>query len=233
MAIMAEKATELEVTSLDTSTISDQLIKVAGYDADAAWDATEERKARRKCDILIMPFIMMLFCLLQFDRTNIANALTDTLRKDVHIGNEEINTAQTLFVVGFIITEIPFNMISKWIGPERFLPVTMFCWGLVTWCQTFIKGPSGLYACRFLVGALEGGYIPGMVLYIARFYKHQEIGLRYACFWASNSIAGALSGPLSIGLLSLRGQHGLAGWQWLFLVGEFTFTRSKCITDYL
>lgn len=219
---MSEKISKAEVASLSPSMSSGEATHIAGFDQHATWDAKEESKARRKCDFLIMPAIMLLFIFLQFDRTNIANALTDTLRKDVHIGNKEINTAQTLFVVGFIITEIPFNMISKYFGPERFLPITMFCWGIVTWSQMFISSPSGLYACRFLVGALEGGYIPGMVLYISRFYKNEEIGLRYACFWASNSIAGALSGPLSIGLLSLRKRHGLAGWQWLFLIGKYT-----------
>lgn len=217
---MAEKDLKAEVASLTASVSSGQATSVPGFDTHATWDAAEERKARRTCDLWILPPIILLFVFLQFDRTNIANALTDTLRKDIHIGNKEINNAQTLFVVGFIITEIPFNMVSKYFGPERFLPITMFCWGIVTWNQIFIKSSSGLYACRFLIGALEGGYIPGMVLYISRFYKSEEIGLRYACFWASNSIAGALSGPLAIGLLSLRNQHGLAGWRWLFLIGK-------------
>ena len=158
---MAEKLTKAELTSLAPSVSSGQAIDVPGFDQHATWEAVEERKARRKCDLLIMPAMMLLFIFLQFDRTNIANALTDTLLKDIHVGNKEVNTAQTLFVVGFIITEIPFNMISKYFGPERFLPVTMFCWGIVTWSQMFISSPSGLYACRFLVGALEGGYIPG------------------------------------------------------------------------
>lgn len=112
---------------------------------------------------------MLLFLFLQFDRTNIANALTDTLRQDIHITNYNINLAQTLFIVGFVITEIPFNMISKWMGPERFLPITMVLWGCATWSQVFMTGPRGLYVCRFAVGALEGGYIPGMVLYISKY----------------------------------------------------------------
>jgi len=196
------------------------MIDIPGYDPALEWTPSEERQAVRKCDILILPFIMLLFCFLQFDRTNVANAMTDTLRQDLHIGNTEINTAQTLFIVGFIITEIPFNMLSKSIGPERFLPITMFFWGVVTWSQTFMTSASGLYACRFFIGALEGGYVPGMALYISKWYTNDEIGLRYACFWASNSIAGIVSGPLSIGLISLRGRSGLAGWQWLFLIGK-------------
>lgn len=194
------------------------------HESDAQLDAEsgndETKRAILKVDLCILPFIMLCFCFLQFDRTNISNALTDTLRTDVNVGNREINIAQTLFTVGFIITELPFNMISKRLGPERFLPATMVLWGIVTWCQIFVKNAAGLYAARFFVGALEGGYIPGFALYITRYYTPQELGLRYALFWASNSIAGAVSGPLAIGLLSLRGKGGLAGWQWLFLIGE-------------
>jgi len=214
-------ATESQSNQVYMDTDLADAIDIPGYDATLEWTTAEERQAIRKCDTFILPFIMLLFCFLQFDRTNIANALTDTLRTDLNIGNPEINIAQTLFIVGFIITEIPFNMISKLMGPERFLPITMFLWGIVTWCQTFMTSASGLYACRFFVGALEGGYIPGMALYISKWYTNEELGLRYACFWASNSIAGMLSGPLSIGLISLRGRGGLAGWQWLFLIGKF------------
>lgn len=220
MAPTTKTVADFEVHPDDTHTDSSSMNDIPGYDTAFKWTLSEERQAVRKCDLLILPFIMLLFCFLQFDRTNVANALTDTLREDVRIDNTEINTAQTLYLVGFIMTEIPFNMISKAMGPERFLPITMFLWGIVTWSQIFMNSASGLYACRFFVGALEGGYIPGMALYISKFYTNQEIGLRYACFWASNNIAGALSGPLSIGLLSLRGRGGLAGWQWLFLIGK-------------
>jgi MFS family permease len=206
----------------DTDLSIGEVVAVPGYDADLSWTKSEERTALLKVDTLILPFIVLLFCFLQFDRTNISNALTDTLRKDINITNKEINLAQTLFILGFVITELPFNMISKVMGPERFLPITMFLWGTVTWCQVFIKSAKGLYAARFFLGALEGGYIPGMVVYISKFYTNQELGVRYAIFWASNSIAGALGGPLSIGLLSLRGKHDLAGWQWLYLIGEFS-----------
>ncbi|KAK5941078.1 hypothetical protein PMZ80_006355 [Knufia obscura] len=232
MAPTTKTVADFEVHPDDTHTDSSSMNDIPGYDTAFKWTLSEERQAVRKCDLLILPFIMLLFCFLQFDRTNVANALTDTLREDVRIDNTEINTAQTLYLVGFIMTEIPFNMISKAMGPERFLPITMFLWGIVTWSQIFMNSASGLYACRFFVGALEGGYIPGMALYISKFYTNQEIGLRYACFWASNNIAGALSGPLSIGLLSLRGRGGLAGWQWLFLIAFLSMVMITPMNTY-
>lgn len=214
------------------ATFADRTIDVPGYDAHLQFSADEARSALRKVDFFILPPIVLCFCFLQFDRSNIGNALTDSLRADIRVGNTEVNLAQTLFTVGFVITELPFNMVSKAIGPERFLPITMFLWGSVTWAQVFMTNAAGLYACRFFIGALEGGYIPGFALYISKFYTNQELALRYAIFWAANSFAGALGGPLSIGLLSLRGRGGLAGWQWLFLI-EGVLTCVLGIAAYL
>ncbi|KAK6069211.1 major facilitator superfamily transporter [Seiridium cupressi] len=187
------------------------VVHIPGYDADLQIQSGETRKALLKVDFFILPFIVLCFCLLQFDRTNIGNALTDTLGEDINVTNAEINLAQILFTVGFIVTESPFNIISKYIGPERFLPVTMFLWGIATGSQIFLKNGSSLLAARFFIGALEGGYIPGFALYISRYYTNNELARQYAIFWASNSFAGALGGPLSIGLLSLRGRGALKG----------------------
>ncbi|OAA58224.1 Major facilitator superfamily domain, general substrate transporter [Cordyceps fumosorosea ARSEF 2679] len=214
------------------ATVPDEAVHIPGYDARLQFDPQDAQRALRKVDLLILPPIVLCFCFLQFDRSNIGNALTDSLRQDLHVGNAQVNLAQTLFTVGFVLTELPFNMISKRIGPERFLPVTMLLWGVVTWTQVFLRNAAGLYACRFLIGALEGGYIPGFALYISKFYTNQELAFRYSIFWAANGFAGALGGPLSIGLLSLGGRGGLAGWQWLFLV-EGVLTCFLGVVAYL
>jgi hypothetical protein len=91
----------------------DESGNVSGHEGDTSYTSAETRRSVLKVDLCILPFIMLCFCFLQFDRTNISNALTDTLRTDINVGNADINLAQTLFTVGFIITEIPFNIISK------------------------------------------------------------------------------------------------------------------------
>ncbi|KFA50654.1 hypothetical protein S40293_04878 [Stachybotrys chartarum IBT 40293] len=234
MGAAAEVKHSVQNPSLDQGDciVSDEAIQVPGYDSTLQIESGETRKALLKVDFLILPVIVLCFCFLQFDRTNIGNALTDTLRTDINIDNADINLAQTLFTVGFIVTELPFNMISRYMGPERFLPITMFLWGIATWSQVFLRNASGLCAARFFIGALEGGYIPGFALYISKFYTNQELALRYAIFWASNSFAGALGGPLSIGLLSLGGRGGLQGWQWLFLI-EGVLTCCLAVFAYL
>lgn len=147
--------------STDVST-TPSLLDVPGYDSQCTWTASEERSAVHKADCCILSFVVLLFVFMQFDRTNLSNALTGGLRNDINIGTKEINTSTTLFTLGFVLSELPFNMISKRLGPENFLPVTMFLWGVCTWAQVFLKGRNGLWALRFFIGALEGGYIPGM-----------------------------------------------------------------------
>lgn len=139
----------------------DELLDIPGYDTGISWDIQEEKAAIRKADFCILGFVILLFVFMQFDRTNLSNALTGGLKADIKIGTTEINTATTLFTLGFVVTEIPFNMISKRWGPENFLPVTMFLWGVCTWSQVFLQDKRGLWALRFFIGALEGGYIPG------------------------------------------------------------------------
>ncbi|KAJ3459683.1 hypothetical protein MRS44_015756 [Fusarium solani] len=190
MSSVSEKSNPmLHQTSEHGDIITDEAINVPGYDATINIKSGETRRALLKVDFCILPFIVLCFCFLQFDRTNIGNALTDTLREDINIGNSDINLAQTLFTVGFIVTELPFNLISRYMGPERFLPITMFLWGIATWSQMFLKNATELCVARFFVGALEGGYIPGFALYISKYYTNNELALRYAIFWASNSFA--------------------------------------------
>ncbi|UNI24976.1 hypothetical protein JDV02_010689 [Purpureocillium takamizusanense] len=232
MKTTPDSASQSKGSARGASVISKEAVEVPGYDHQLEIQPGESRRAVLKLDFLIMPVIVLCFCFLQFDRTNIGNALTDTLRKDINVDNSDINLAQTLFTVGFIVTELPFNLISRYVGPERFLPVTMFLWGVATWSQAFLQNATGLCIARFFIGALEGGYIPGFALYIAKFYTNEELALRYAIFWASNSVAGALGGPLSLGLVSLSGRDGLQGWQWLFII-EGVLTCVLGVAAYL
>jgi len=144
-----------------SSSISES--SIPGFEQNLTWTPSEERSALLKADTCILGFIVLLFIFMQFDRTNLSNALTGGLREDIKISTKDINTATTLFTLGFVITELPFNMISKKLGPERFLPVTMFMWGVCTWAQVFIVDRRGLWGLRFMIGALEGGYIPGLL----------------------------------------------------------------------
>lgn len=176
------------------------------------------KQARRRIDTLVVPCLVLMFVFLQFDRTSLGNALTDNFAKAAHLKQKDINTGQTLFTLGMVLFEIPSNILIKRLGAHRWLPILMFAWGIVTFCQMFIKSRPAFYALRFLLASFEAGFIPGAAFYLGQFYTRKEMALRYALLWASNSIAGALAGVLALGLLSLKGRGGLHGWQWLWLI---------------
>lgn len=99
----------------------------------------------------------MTFFALQLDRGNIGQALASTLLQDLHMTTNDYNLGQTVFLVCFLLAEMPSQLISKRLGPDRWIPLQMVMWSLVAACQAFIKGKSSYLACRALLGLLEGG----------------------------------------------------------------------------
>jgi MFS family permease len=94
----------------------------------------------------------------------------------------------------------------------------MVLWSIVAAAQAGLTGRSTFFACRALLGILEGGFIPDLVLWLSYFYTSAELPIRLSYFWVSLNLTGVVIGLLGFALLRLDGLHGLAGWRWLFLI---------------
>ena len=159
------------------------------------------------------------------DRGNIQNALTDNLLGDLHMNTNDYNNGTTVQLVCFLVTEFPVQLLIKRYGFKQVLPLMMMAWGTVSWAQAFMTNRVGFYITRALVGAFEGGMIPGTVLFATYFYTSRELSVRLAFFWSTLNVARVISALLAAGILEMRGVGGRPGWFWLFLLeGLLTFT---------
>ena len=193
------------------------------YDPKATWSETEERSLIRKLDIRVCAYCCLMFFALQIDRSNITQALSDNFLDDLGMNTNDYNTGQTIFYVSFLAAELPSQLVSKKLGPDNWIPIQMISWSIVACCQARLTSRSTFFVTRSLLGIIEGGFVPDVILYLSYFYKSKELPIRLSFFWGAYGCTFIMSAFLAYGILHLRGVSGLAGWQWLFaLEGSLT-----------
>ncbi|CAI7641233.1 unnamed protein product [Penicillium glandicola] len=208
----------LEVIKLPLSDSPKETEKSLHEGAPTAWTEDEEKAVMRKLDFFLMPLLVAGFFMLQLDRNNISNALTDTITTDLGITSDEVNFGSQLTLIGIVIAEIPSNILLQKLGASVWLTFQMFAWGTVALTQTWSTNIHSFYATRFLLGLFEGGYIPGAQFMLSLFYTRKELALRTAIFYFGNYAATATGSLIAAGVLQMAGIKGLSGWQWLFVL---------------
>ncbi|KAF2141570.1 uncharacterized protein K452DRAFT_351171 [Aplosporella prunicola CBS 121167] len=188
------------------------------FDPSFRWTYREELSVVRKTDVNIFLWTLVMFFALNIDRGNLSNAVADNLLDDIHITTNDYNNAQNLYRAGFLLAEIPSQMLGKKLGPDRWIPAQIVLWSIASGAQFFMRGRAAFFACRFFIGIFMGGFIPDAVLYLSYFYKTNEMALRLALFWFTDAMAGVIASFLAYGVLHMRGVAGRAGWRWLFLI---------------
>ncbi|KAL2262658.1 hypothetical protein VTK26DRAFT_583 [Humicola hyalothermophila] len=192
----------------------------------AGWDAASTKKLIRKIDLMLLPFLSLLYLLSFLDRSNIGNARLDTLEKDLNLNPNglQYNDALSIFFPFYVAAEIPSNMAMKRFRPSIWIPSIMIAWSICTTLMGIVHNYPGLMACRAALGLAEGGLFPGITYYISMWYRRHECGLRMAIFFSAATAAGAFGGLLARGIMEMRGVGGLSGWQWIFILeGLLTF----------
>lgn len=166
-------------------------------------------------DYRICSWVCLMFFALQLDRGNISQALSDNMLEDLGLSTNEYNTGQTIFFLTFLFAELPSQLISKKLGPDNWIPIQMVSWSLVASMQAFLSGRSSFWACRALLGLIEGGFIPDNILYLSYFYTGLELPTRLSFFWVAYQSTSIVSAFMAFGILHMRGINGLAGWRWV------------------
>ncbi|KAI8628785.1 major facilitator superfamily domain-containing protein [Xylariaceae sp. FL1651] len=194
------------------------------WDPHATWTPQEEARVVRKTDLYLLAWVCVMFFGLQLDRGNISNALADDLLTDLGLTSDDYNNGTTIQLIFFLAAEFPVQVATKRFGFKYVLPLMMVAWSTVSWAQAFVTGKASFYATRALIGLLEGGFIPGVILMTTYYYTSKELSVRLAAFWSTLNIARVISALLAAAILQLRGRAGKPGWFWLFLIeGLLTF----------
>lgn len=189
------------------------------FDPSATWTPEEEQALVRFLDWRVALPACIMFFALQLDRGNITQAISDNMLGDLNMNTNDYNNGMTIFYCSFLFAELPSQLISKKLGPDVWIPIQMVAWSIVAASQAKLTGRTTYFITRFLLGLIEGGFIPDVILYLSYFYKNRELPQRLSWFWTSyqgTSIVGAF---LAYGILHLRGDTGLKdGWRYLFCI---------------
>src|SRR5829696_999878 len=170
------------------------------------------RTALRK----LLPLIVLMHVIGYVDRLNIAFA-KDQLTDDLALSATVFGLASGIFFVGFVIFQVPSNLILHRVGARRWLGTIMIAWGIAAAATSFVWNAESLVTVRLLLGFAEAGFFPGVVFFLATWFPPEARCRAMAGFLSGIAIAIIIGGPLSGGLLELDGVLGLDGWQWLFM----------------
>lgn len=188
------------------------------FDSELTWSVEEERKLIRKLDWRVCLWACIMFFGLQVDRGNLVQAVSGTLLKDLKLNTNDYNQGNLVFLVSFLCAELPSQLVSKWVGPDRWIPTQMVLWSIVAMSQAALTSKGNFLATRALLGILEGGFIPDIVLWLSYFYTSRELPIRLSFFWTALSVTTIVTSLLAFAIFHLEGVNGIAGWRWLFLL---------------
>lgn len=180
-----------------------------------AIDPVIEKRVRRKLDLHLVPLLAALYLLAFLDRSNIGNARIAGMQEDLHLSSSNYDWLLTIFYISYILFT-PLAMMWKLVPPHRWAAFVVFGWGLVSTAQAATHSWAGMMVLRFIMGAMEVAYGPGVPFLLSFFYLRHEVGLRAGLFLSAAPLANTFAGALAYGITS--GSPALAKWRVLFLV---------------
>jgi ACS family tartrate transporter-like MFS transporter len=186
-----------------------------------------------RCARRLVPLIAVLYFVNYVDRVNVGFAAL-TMNRDMGFSPAVYGLGASLFFGGYLLFQIPANLVLERVGARRWIFSIMAVWGALSMATAFMQGPLSFYVLRFLLGVAEAGFFPGMVLYLTYWFPQSYRARFVAAFMTAIPLAFVIGAPLSGFLLQMEGALSLHGWQWLFVIeGMPAFVLSLIVLRFL
>ena len=171
----------------------------------------------RRVTVRLLPFLMLCYFVSFVDRVNLGFAALQMVR-DLHLSATVFGLGGGVFFLSYFLFEVPSNLVLARVGARLWIARIMISWGVLAMAMALVTGPRSLYAMRFLLGAAEAGFFPGVMLYLTYWFPSEYRARIIALFTVAIPISGFLGSPISAALLGLDGWLGIRGWQWMFII---------------
>ncbi|KAJ1990191.1 hypothetical protein H4R33_001799 [Dimargaris cristalligena] len=198
------------------------------------WSDMDSARILRKIDWRLLPILTLAYVLSFLDRANIGNSKLMHLEADLNLSQAEYSWSLSILFISYVLLEIPSNLMLKRMRPSHWLGFITICWGILASCMAANSSAASILIIRFLLGAAEAGFVPGVLYFLTYWYRPTEIAIRMAIFLSAITLAGALGGILAFAIGHMEGVGGLAAWRWLFLLeGIPTLIMGVCLALFL
>jgi ACS family tartrate transporter-like MFS transporter len=175
-----------------------------------------EQTVSRKVAWRLIPYLFLLYIVAWLDRVNVGFAALQ-MNADLNFSATVFGFGSGIFFLGYCLFEIPSNLVLERVGARLWITRIMVTWGVISVALLFVRTPVTFYLLRFLLGAAEAGFFPGIIFYLGLWFPAAQRARAIAGFMTAVPVSGLIGGPLSGALLEINGLLGLKGWQWLFL----------------
>ncbi len=165
----------------------------------------------------LIPFLFTAYVVSFLDRVNVSVAAL-TMRHDLGLGPEALGLGFGIFAAGYVLCEIPSNLMLHRFGARLWIARIMISWGIVSSATALVNNATHFYIVRFLLGVAEAGFVPGICFYLTLWFPNVWRAKAMVAFLVAVPITGVIGNPISGALLGLDGIWGLHGWQWLFIL---------------
>ena len=177
-----------------------------------------QKAVYRKVTLRLIPFLFLCYILSYVDRVNVSFAKLQ-MQQDLKMDEAMYGTGMGIFFIGYFLWEVPSNLMMQKVGARRWIGPIMIVWGVVSSASMFAKTPALFYTLRFLLGTVEAGFFPGVMLYLTFWYPRAYRAKTISMFMSAIAVSGAFGSPLSGWIMARTANAGgLANWQWLFLL---------------